>query len=92
MHLRVKIKFLGAILVQPVRRQNFAGTGAPYILQHLRLCRKHVVHCTFHICSPDKLLVNMVNAVNMVNMFRKHGIGGKRGKHGKHVLVFTSAL
>ena len=39
MHLRVKIKFLGAILVQPVRRQNFAGTGAPYILQHLRLCR-----------------------------------------------------
>ena len=32
------MKFLGAILVHPVRRQNFAGTGAPYILQHRRLC------------------------------------------------------
>ena len=39
MHLRVNLKFLGAILVHPVRRQNFAGTGAPQILQHLRLCR-----------------------------------------------------
>ena len=29
MHLRLKMKFLGAILVHPVRRQNFAGTGAP---------------------------------------------------------------
>ena len=38
MHLRVNLKFLGAILVHPVRRQNFAGTGAPQILQHLRLC------------------------------------------------------
>ena len=28
MHLRVKLKFLGATLVHPVRRQNFAGTGA----------------------------------------------------------------
>ena len=40
MDLRLKMKFLGAILVHPVRRQNFAGTGAPYILQHLRLCHK----------------------------------------------------
>ena len=40
MHLRVNLKFFGEILVHPVRRQNFAGTGAPYILQHLRLCRK----------------------------------------------------
>ena len=42
MHLRINLKFLGEILVHPVRRQNFAGTGAPQILQHLRLC---------HICS-----------------------------------------
>ena len=27
-HLKLKMKFLGAILVHPVRRQNFAGTGA----------------------------------------------------------------
>ena len=38
MHLRVNLKIFGEILVHPVRRQNFAGTGAPYILQHLRLC------------------------------------------------------
>ena len=38
MHLRVNLNFFGEILVHPVRRQNFAGTGAPYILQHLRLC------------------------------------------------------
>ena len=42
MHLRVNLKFLGAILVHPVRRQNFAGTGAPQILQHLRLCRMEI--------------------------------------------------
>ena len=28
MHLRINLKFLGEILVHPVRRQNFAGTGA----------------------------------------------------------------
>ena len=29
MHLRVNLKIFGEILVHPVRRQNFAGTGAP---------------------------------------------------------------
>ena len=54
MHLRVKIKFLGAIFVHPVRRQNFAGTGAPYILQHLRLCRmRYVFWCTLLTTTYD---------------------------------------
>ena len=47
MHLRVNLKFLGAILVHPVRRQNFAGTGAPQILQHLRLCRNKIYVLSF---------------------------------------------
>ena len=37
MHLRLKMKCLGAILVYPVRRQNFAGKMH---LRHLRLCHK----------------------------------------------------
>ena len=47
MHL--KMKFLGAILVHPIRRQNFAGTGAPYILQHLRLCHICYKYISFDI-------------------------------------------
>ena len=49
MHLRVNLKFLGEILVHPVRRQNFAGTGAPYILQHLRLCHTRIFINTIKI-------------------------------------------
>ena len=56
MHLRVKLKFLGAILVHPVRRQNFAGTGAPYILQHLRLCHTlNILNVFFSEHSFDKI-------------------------------------
>ena len=60
MHLRVNLKFLGEILVHPVRRQNFAGTGAPYILQHLRLCHIGVseseigtIKCQFEACKRE---------------------------------------
>ena len=55
MHLRVNLKFLGAILVHPVRRQNFAGTGAPQILQHLRLCR--IVRDKGTLILIDRLLM-----------------------------------
>ena len=54
MHLRVNLKFLGAILVHPVRRQNFAGTGAPQILQHLRLCHT----CTIAISLKRHMLTH----------------------------------
>ena len=52
------MKFLGAILVHPVRRQNFAGTGAPYILQHLRLCHilYYIINYINHNCSSNASL------------------------------------
>ena len=55
MHLRVNLKFLGAILVHPVRRQNFAGTGAPQILQHLRLC--HIIKYSMENCKCSLLVL-----------------------------------
>ena len=66
MHLRLKMKFLGAILVHPVRCQNFCWQIAPLILQHPRLWLiKNLVEnweiCTYAIVSTAANRIKMKN-------------------------------
>ena len=64
MHLRLKMKFLGAILVHPVRCQNFCWQIAPLILQHPRLWLiKNLVE-NWEICT----FANVSTAANRIKM------------------------
>ena len=67
MHLRVNLKFFGEILVHPVRRQNFAGTGAPYILQHLRLCPTQPIWRTLALQASNNVpFVSVINPLFII--------------------------